>query len=228
LKILEFTRQRIRRFAVSGMAMAFAASSLVLAQPAAADTTYPVNVTFDSVKFTMVYDGCIYHPFDFYCDDDHHIEVYGGVAAYTTAGAPSAAGVPYRNFGKWGQEPCTGHWTDASGSTCDKDMTFGTYYFNNVLLCRGASVSGCSTGYAKGINTVTVQVHEGEQFKMLVNMQDYDWGSANDNVCVASTWFGPYTAAQLQAKTYINDAASHPLNMGYNGNAECWVGYHLS
>ena len=44
-------------------------------------------------------------------------------------------------------------------------------------------------------------------------MQDYDALSANDNVCSTSQWFGPYTDAQLQAKTYVTDAQSKVLMM---------------
>jgi hypothetical protein len=59
-------------------------------------------------------------------------------------------------------------------------------------------------------------------------MQDYDWGSSNDNVCVANMWFGPYTAAELQARKFVTDSQNKLLNMGYNGNAECFVAFHLS
>jgi hypothetical protein len=217
------------RAAAAAAVAALAASSLLVAQPVAADTTYPVNVTFDSVKFTMVYDGCIYHVFDVYCDWDHTVEVYGTVGAYTTAGASSAAGgLPYRLFGKWGSHPCDVNWDANSGSTCTKNMTFGTFDFTKVFLCQGSQYQTCSTGYSKFNNTIPLQVHAGEQFKVTVAMQDYDWGSANDNVCVASTWFGPYTASELLAKKFVTDAKAKPVNMGYNGDAECWVAYHLS
>jgi hypothetical protein len=222
MNVLAHVRHKL---AASITAAAFAATTLLSAQPVAADTVYPVNVTFDSVKFTMVNDGCSW---DIYCHTDSVLEVYGTVGAYTGAGAVSAGGLPYRNFGKWGQSPCTSQWTDSFGATCTKKMTLGTFSFSNVFLCGGSAYTACSTGYAKGNNTVALQVHAGEQIRVTVSMQDYDWGSANDNVCVTATYLGPYTAAQLQGKTYVNDAQSHPLNMGYNGNAECWVAYHLS
>src|SRR5437870_2996069 len=47
-----------RRLAAAGASAALAFSTLLTAQPAAADTAYPVYVTFDNVKFTMVNDGC--------------------------------------------------------------------------------------------------------------------------------------------------------------------------
>jgi hypothetical protein len=214
-----------RRVAASAAAVAITASSLLSAQPAAADTAYPVNVTFDNVKFTMVNDGCSW---DIYCSTDHRLEVYGTVGAYTTAGAVSAGGLPYREFGKWGQNPCEAAWDASYGTTCTKQVSFGTYDFTKVFLCAGSYYQTCSTGYGKLNNTIPLQVHAGEQFKVTVAMQDYDWGSSNDNVCVTSVWFGPYSAAQLQAKTYVADVQYKPLNMGYNGNAECWVAYHLS
>ncbi len=214
-----------RRVVATGAAVAMAATSLLSAQPAAADTTYPVYVTFDNVKFTMVNDGCTW---DIYCSTDHTIEVYGTVGAYTTAGAVSAGGLPYRLFGKWGTDPCETSWGSSYGATCTKQMTFGTYDFTKVFLCDGSYYQTCSTGYSKYNNTIPLQVHSGEQFKVTVAMQDYDWGSANDNVCVTSVWFGPYSAAQLQAKTYTTDVQYKPLNMGYNGDGECWVAYHLS
>lgn len=224
-RILEFTRHRIRRFVVGGTTAVFAAGSLLVAQPVAAATAYPVNVTFDNVKFTMVNDGCSW---DIVCYPDPTLEVYGTVGAYTNAGAVSAGGLPYREFGKWGSDPCESYWDSGYGTTCAKWLTVGTYDFTKVFLCNGSTYTTCSTGYSKNNNTIALQVHAGEQFKVTVAMQDYDWGSANDNVCVTSHWFGPYTDAQLQAKTYITDAKNTPLMMPYNGNGECWVGYHLS
>src|SRR6266540_1051197 len=212
------------RAAAAAAATVLAASSLLIAQPAAADTTYPVNVTFDSVKFTMVYDACIYHPFDVYCDWDHTVEVYGTVGAYTTAGASSAAGgLPYRLFGKWGSHPCDTEWDASFGTSCTKEVSVGTESFAKVFLCNGSYYQTCSTGYSKNNNLIGLQVHAGEQFKVTVAMQDYDALSANDNVCVTSHWFGPYTAAQLLAKTYVTDAQNTALMMPFNGNAECWV-----
>src|SRR5215216_2240736 len=91
--------QRARAFL---LAAAVVGSSLLMATPAAADTTYPVNVTFDSVEFTMINDGCTYMG-GFDCPGDHVLELYGTVGAYSSAGAVSAAnGLPYRLFGKWG------------------------------------------------------------------------------------------------------------------------------
>jgi hypothetical protein len=40
--------------------------------------------------------------------------------------------------------------------------------------------------------------------------------------------FGPHTAAQLQAKTYVTGAQNKPLTMAVNGNGECWAAYNLS
>jgi hypothetical protein len=224
-RLFEFTTHRIRRAAVAGTAVTFAAGSLLFAQPAAAATAYPVNVTFDNLKFTMENDGCSW---DIVCYPDPTLEVYGTVGAYTTAGAVSAGGLPYREFGKWGSDPCETTWDSSWGTTCTKDMTVGTFDFTKVFLCKGSSYQACSTGYSKSNNTIALQVHAGEQFKVTVAMQDYDWGSANDNVCTTYQWFGPYTDAQLQAKTYITDAKNKALMMPYNGNAECWVAYHLS
>lgn len=217
-----------RRLATTGAAAALAASSLLIAQPAAADTAYPVNVTFDNVKFTMVNDGCIWHVFDFYCDTDATLEVYGTVGAYTTAGAVSAGGLPYRLFGKWASDPCEQSWGSSIGANCAKLMTLGTFDFTKVLLCAGSYYQTCSTGYSKPNNTIPLLVHAGEQFKVTVALQDYDWGSSNDNVCVTNVWFGPYTAAELSAKKFVTDAKNKVLMMPYNGHAECWLGYHLS
>ena len=224
-RIIEMTTLRVRRLAAASTAVAFATGTLVFAQPAAAATAYPVNVTFDNVKFTMVNDGCSW---DIVCYPDPYLEVYGTVGAYTTAGAVSAGGVPYREFGKWGSDPCESYWDSSYGTTCVKQLTVGTYDFTKVFLCGGSTYSTCNTGYGKSNNTVSLQVHAGEQFKVTVAMQDYDWGSANDNVCNTYQWFGPYTDAQLQAKTYITDAKNKSLMMPYNGNGECWVAYHLS
>ena len=217
------------RVAATAAALALAVSSLLVAQPVAADTTYPVNVTFDNVRFTMVNDGCIYHPFDFFCDTDTTLEVYGTVGAYTTAGASSAAGgLAYRLFGKWGTDSCESYWDASYGTTCAKAMTLGLYDFTKVFLCGGSAYQTCSTNYSKSNNTVPLQVHAGEQFKVTVAMQDYDWGSANDNVCNGYIWFGPYTAAELQAKKFVTDSQGKKITSGYNGNAECFVAFHLS
>jgi hypothetical protein len=219
-----------RRVAVGAATVALASSSLLIAQPAAADTTYPVSVTFDNVRFTMVSDACIFDISTLHCYSDPWQEVYGTVGAYSTAGASSAVGgLPYRIFGKWNSHPCDSNWEDTSGMTCTKRMTEGVLYaFTKVFLCGGSYYQSCSTGYSKSNNTIQLRVRPGEQFKVTVAMQDYDSGSANDNVCNAHVWFGPYTAAELQAKKFVTDSYYKPLNMGYNGEAECFVGYRLS
>jgi hypothetical protein len=212
-----------RRLAAAAAVAAVATSSLLIAQPAAADTTYPVNVTFDNVKFSMVLDGnCLWTTT---CGD---LEVYGTVGAYTTAGASSAGGSPYRLFGKWGEDPCLVYWNADNGTSCTKRVYAQTYNFKDVFLCSGSQYQTCSTGYSKSNNVINLQVHPGEQFKVTVWMQDYDDTSANDDACRTSHWFGPYTAEQLQAKTYITDAKNTVLMMPYNGSGECWIGYHLS
>jgi hypothetical protein len=216
-----------RRVAAAGAALTLAASSLLIAQPAAAATAYPVNVTFDNVKFTMVNDGCTYLG-GFDCPDDNIFELYGTVGAYTTAGAVSAGGLPYRLFGKWASHPCEVDWAASFGTTCTKEVGLGTWDFTKVFLCGGSYYQTCSTGYSKVNNTIHLQVHPGEQFKVTVAMQDYDALSANDNVCSGHLWFGPYTDAELQAKKFVTDAQGKVISMGFNGNAECWVHFHLS
>lgn len=213
-----------RRVAATAAAVAMATSSLIVAQPVAADATYPVNVTFDSVKFTITNDGWA----DIAGNIDHYLELYGTVGAYTTAGAVSADGLPYRLFGKWGSHPCETTWDSSSGTTCTKEVREGTDYFNNVLLCAGSYYQTCSTGYYKSNNTIPLHVHPGEQFKVTVAMQDYDALSSDDNACTGHLWFGPYTAAELVAKKFVTDAQGKTIQMGYNGNAECFVTFHLS
>ena len=88
-------RPATRRLLAAAAAVTLAASSVLTPQPAAAATTYPVNVTFLKVAFPQTNDGW----------GDDFLEVYGTVAAYTSAGAASAGGLPYRNFGTWGQTP---------------------------------------------------------------------------------------------------------------------------
>ena len=216
-----------RRVVATGAAVAMAATSLLSAQPAAADTTYPVYVTFDNVKFTMVNDGSCSNPLVWDCNDTT-LELYGTVGAYTTAGAVSAGGLPYRLFGKWASHPCETNWGSSWGTTCTKEVNVGTYDFTKVFMCDGSYYQTCSTAYYKYNNTVGLQVHAGEQFKVTVAMQDYDSWSANDNVCNGYVWFGPYTAAELLAKKYVTDSQTKKMSTGYNGNAECWVAYHLS
>jgi hypothetical protein len=217
-----------RRVAALVAAAALAASSLLSVQPAAAATAYPVYVTFDHVQFTMVNDGCPPEYSTIFCGVDGTFELYGTVGAYTTAGAVSAGGLPYRLFGKWGSHPCETTWDASWGTTCTKEVDVGTYDFTKIFLCDGSTSQTCSTAYYKNNNTIGLQVHPGEQFKVTVAMQDYDALSANDNVCVTSHWFGPYTDAQLAAKTYVADAQKTALMMPYNGDGECWVAYHLS
>jgi hypothetical protein len=69
------------------------------------------------VKFTMADDGCAAVTACTF--RDQVLEVYGAVGAYTTAGAASAGGLPYRLFGKWGQHPCDVMWDD-------------TYYYSSL------------------------------------------------------------------------------------------------
>jgi hypothetical protein len=217
-----------RRLAAAGTAAVVVASSLVAAQPAAADTTYPVNVTFDNVQFTMINDGCTYMG-GFDCPADHELELYGTIGAYSTAGAVSAAnGLPYRLFGKWGQHPCEVYWDAGYGTTCTKEVTVGKYDFTKVFLCAGSYYQTCSTGYSKLNNTIPLQVHAGEQFKVTVAMQDYDALSSNDTACTAHLMFGPYTATELFTKKFVADAQNKLISMGFNGRAECWVAFHVS
>jgi hypothetical protein len=224
----DLVRSGRRRLASTAIAILLASTSLLSVQPVAADTTYPVNVTFDNLKITMLNDGCTYLG-GFDCPSDHWFELYGTLGAYTSAGAVSAAGgLPYRLFGKWASHPCEADWDAAYGTTCTKEVTVGTYDFSRVYLCDGSYYQTCSTGYTKFNNTIQLQVHPGEQFKVTVLMQDYDALSANDTVCNTNLWFGPYTAAELQARKFVTDAQKRTLSMGYNGDAECWVGYHLS
>jgi hypothetical protein len=218
-----------RLLAATASVAALAVGSLAMAQPAAADTTYPVNVTFDKVTFTMVNDGCAnYWPTFCTGDADGSLELYGTVGAYTTAGAVSAGGLPYRNIGKWGEHPCEAPWAAGYGTTCTKEVTLGSWDFTQVFLCKGSSYTACSTGYGKPNNTIPLQVRPGEQFKVTVLMQDYDALSSNDTVCQNHMWFGPYTATELAAKKFVTDAQGKVLSMGYNGHAECWVYFHLS
>jgi len=218
-----------RRVAVAAAGAAMVGGSLLAAQPVAADTTYPVNVTFDNVRFTMLNDGCTYLG-GFDCPTDYWFELYGVVGAYTTAGASSAAnGLPYRLFGKWGEHPCDADWTASYGMTCTKYATVGTNYdFGKTYLCNGSYYQTCSTSYSKSNNTIPLQVRPGEQFKVTALMQDYDALSANDTTCNGNLWFGPYTAAELQAMKFVTDAQNKQISMGYNGDGECIVHFHLS
>jgi hypothetical protein len=199
-----------RRVASIGAAGALAASSLLFAQPAAADTTYPVFVTFDNVKFSMVNDGCVSVPF---CATDDTLEIYGTVGAYTTAGASSAGGLPYRLFGKWGSDPCEVLWEAANGTTCTKIVAenLGPFDFSKVFLCDGSQYQTCSTNYAKFNNVIRLQVRPAEKFKVTALIQDYDALSSDDVACSSHLWFGPYTAAELQAKKFVTDAQNQML-----------------
>jgi hypothetical protein len=223
----------LRGLAALGVGAALAAGGLLAPQPAAADTTYPVNVTYDSVKFVKIDDG----------GSDHDGEVYGTVGAYSSAGAASAAGgLPYRIFGRWGPlfSQCPGRdvgveWDYAADNVdnwyreCPKEVVNAVdYSFSGVWMCKGSQSQTCSTLYASNNNTIPLQVRPGEQFKVTVAMQDYDALSANDNVCVGSLWFGPYTAAELQAKKFVPDSWGKTIHMPDNGSAECWVAFHLS
>ena len=222
-------RPAVRRLAAAGAAAILAAGSLLTPQPAAAATAYPVNVTFLKAAFPQTNDGW----------DDDYLEVYGTVAAYTSAGAASAGGLPYRNFGTWGQNPSACPEIDdnavpwsANGNfslaPCPKTVVWpGPYAFNGVFLCKGATKSACATGWSTFNNTIPLQVHAGEQIILSVAMQDYDALSANDTVCVGNLKFGPYTDAELQAKKYVYDSQLKTVLMAYNGDASCSVSFAL-
>jgi hypothetical protein len=215
-----------RRIAAAGAAAALAASSMLVAQPVAADTTYPVFVTFDNVRFAHSDDGC----FTIFCATDPWLDIYGTVGAYTTSGVSSADGsMAYRLFGLWGTDSCEVDWPDNDGTTCAKEVTDAYIYdFSKVFLCNGSYYKTCSTTYAKSNNVIALHVRPGEQIKVTTLMQDYDSLSSDDVVCNGHLLFGPYTAAQLQAKKYISDARNQTIQMGFNGNAECFVAFHFS
>jgi hypothetical protein len=227
-RIARTLRPALRRLAAAGAAAALAAGSLLSPPPAAADTTYSVNVTYDNVKFTMVHDGCA----GLLCQTDGLLEVYGTVAAYTSAGGASAGGLPYRNFGTWGQSPsgCPAWvpWDASHGTTCPKRILLGTHDFTKVLLCAGGTKDTCGTGYSKNNNTIPLQVRPGEQIIVSLAMQDYDSWSANDTVCVGNLKFGPYSERELLAKKYVADSQGKSVSMPFNGDAECWAAFHLS
>ena len=229
-RIARTLRPARRRLAAVGAAAALAAGSLLAPHAAAADTAYPVHVTFDSVRFHMVDDGVDCSHGLFSCTGDGTLELYGTVGAYTTAGASSAGGGwPYRIFGRWGTDWCEVSWTaDGDTGECAKRVPDGTYDFTKVLLCAGSQYQTCSMPYGKDSNTVPLNVRPGEQFKVTVAMQDYDKGSANDSLCVGNLWFGPYTATELYAKKFVFDSVGKTIFVPDNGNGECQVFFHLS
>jgi hypothetical protein len=216
-------------------AAAIAATSLLSPQSAAAATSYPVNVHFNSVSFRNIDDGVIYTGWFNYTTDTE-MEVYGYFDAYTPAGAASAGWFPYRNFGTWGSNPAgcsaSGVWWDSdSGATCVKRTYWDNVHFwnatteslGNLLMCSSITYTSCGTGYAKGNNVIKLQVNPGETIHVGVHMKDHDWGSSDDEVCTNAVNLGPFTAAQLQ---YINEG--HSLFMADNGNAQCSVAYSLT
>ena len=179
----------VRRLAAAGAAAILAAGSLLTPQPAAADTAYPVTVTFKHVQFARTDDGC----YGWLCMyDDARLEVYGSVTAFTSAGAVSAGGRPARNFGTWAQvgAGCSTDgvwWTSATGGPCQKqiestdshlDPVFtDKFSFSDVLLCSGGAYNSCATGYSKNNNVIKLQVHAGETITVSTTMKDYDWAA---------------------------------------------------
>jgi hypothetical protein len=216
-----------RRIAATGAAAALAASSLFSAQPAAAATPYTVPIYFNTVYFGHIDDG--YDPV-FGVDDN--AEVYGTFEAITSAGAASAGGWPFRNFGKWGKDPsgCPGDgvgWNDAAHPTCLKSTNpWTTYYPKYLPLCMSSTRDTCSTGYGTSTNSISVTLYAGQTLTVSALMYDYDWGSADDIICKTSATFGPYTEAQLAAGQEfidINVKGSSGISMADNGNGACKV-----
>jgi hypothetical protein len=221
------------RLATTVGAGALAATSLLTPHSAAAATAYTVNVMFDTANFTLIDDGTVWSGFSYSTDTE--AEVYGAFTAYTPAGAASAGWFPYRNFGKWGTNgsgcPSSGVlWDSTSGATCVKRTTwwntgirhYTTTYLDSLLLCSSISTTSCGTGYYQNNNAIKLTVHPGETIHVGVHMKDHDWGSSDDEFCTAGANLGPFTDSQL----YGMDE-SHSLFMSDNGNAECYVNYHL-
>ena len=90
---------------------------------------------------------------------------------------------------------------------------------------------GDLTGHRRQVGKATVQaqVHPGEPFNITALMYDYDALNSDDvAACKGNLWFGPYTDTELQAKKYVDDSLNRPIVMGYSGNGECFVNFHLS
>jgi len=222
------------RLATTVGAGALAATGLLTAQSAAAATAYSINVTFDTANFTFIDAGTVWAGWSY--STDTLAEVYGTYAAYTPAGAASAGYFPYRNFGTWGTNgagcPASGVWWDStSGATCVKETWWqntGIYHYTteslySLLLCSSVNYTSCGTGYYQNNNAIKLTVHPGETIHVGVHMKDHDWGSSDDEMCTAGENLGPFTDSQLYGLS-----ESHSLYMANNGNAQCYVTYHLS
>ena len=202
-----------------------AATGVFLPQTAAASTSYHVRVVFNQAQFTRIDDG-------FY--NDTAIEVYGSMGAYTSAGAASAGGLPYRNFATWGHNPsgCPSGgvpWDGLLDAPCFKSTFWDgivghwtTENLNNLWLCPGADSTSCVATYSKNNNAIDLTVHPGETIKVAVHMKDYDSASSDDEVCTGSKTYGPFTDAQLQSISFGDS-----IHMPDNGNAECIVGFSV-
>ncbi len=221
--------QHARRLIVG---LLFAASSLLIAQPTAAQETYTIEVDFQSVKFANVDDGCA----GAFCSGtDHTMEVFGTLTARTSATDGGVFNYLYRNFGTWGSDPwsCPVQpvaWDSSTNGPCLKEITETSsslsssqaHAFNNVLLCRGAAKNSCATGYAKNDGAVVLLVHPGEIISVNVAMQDYDKFSPNDTVCTGGTAFGPFDSYAL---AHLSTPGG--IHMADNGDAECQVSLYV-
>ncbi|MBO0879537.1 MAG: hypothetical protein J2P17_04030 [Mycobacterium sp.] len=214
------------RLAASCGAVVLATTALLSPQAAAAQTTYHVKVYFTDIRFTNIDDGGL--------PTDHTAEVYGRVSAYTSAGAASAAGLPYRILGTWGQNPsgCSANgvgWDSGLGSPCVKstywDGVVGHWTTKNLeyaWLCPSSTGTSCAETWSTNNSFINLDVHPGETIRVGVYMKDYDWGSSDDVVCNGSKTFGPYTDAELHALSIADR-----IHMSDNSNAECYANFEI-
>jgi hypothetical protein len=216
-------RPALRRLAALGAAAALAAGGPLAPQPAAAAYAFPMQVTYDSLRFTKVDDGVVVHLTRI--SPDSTLELYGEVAAYTSAGPSGAGGQPYLGL-EAGMGQCVTHW--GGDGSCDRAVVKDTtYYFSQTPLCAGSTANTCFTSGSKYNNTIPLWVRPGEQIILEVNLVDYDALSANDPACVGTLTFGPYTAAELIAKKYVADSQGKKITMPWNGHGECQVAFHF-
>jgi hypothetical protein len=214
------------RLVASCGAMILATTALLNPQAAAAATTYHVKVVFTDIRFTRIDDSGL--------TSDPVAEVYGRVSAYTSAGAVSASGLPYRILGTWGDNPsgCSAGgvaWDNGLGSPCVKktawDGVVGHWTTKNLefaWLCPSSTGTSCAETWSTNNSFIRLDVVPGQTIRIGVYMKDYDWGSSDDVVCNGSKTFGPFTDAELQALSI----ADH-IHMLDNGNAECFANFEI-
>ena len=94
-----------------------------------------------------------------------------------------------------------------------------TYPLADTALCAAAVARGTCTGpYQKSNNKIRLYINRGNTINVAFVANDYDWGSADDELCHVNAKIDPFA---FHSGDYV-------LHSPWNGDGECHVTIKLN